>query len=95
LVEKRIVPPMVLVGRRPAINYVLAVLTEFQNGAKEVVIKAWGRGVSRALDVVQITKNRFLPNLQVKDIKLGIKQIKDGQNNRASNVITIEIVIGQ
>jgi DNA-binding protein len=88
-------PPMVLVGRRPAINYVLAVLTEFQNGAKEVVIKAWGRGVSRALDVVQITKNRFLPNLQVKDIKLGIKQIKDGQNNRTSNVITIEIVIGQ
>jgi DNA-binding protein Alba len=88
-------PPMVLVGRRPAINYVLAVLTEFQNGAREVIIKAWGKGVNRALDVVQITKNRFLPNLQVKDIKLGIKQIKDGQNNRTSNVITIEIVIGQ
>jgi DNA-binding protein len=88
-------PPMVLVGRRPAINYVLAVLTEFQNGAKEVVIKAWGRDVSRALDVFQITKNRFLPNLQVKDIRLGIKQIKDGQNNRTLNVSTIEIVIGQ
>jgi DNA-binding protein Alba len=86
---------MVLVDRRPAINYVLAVLTEFQNGAKEVVIKAWGRGVSRVLDVVQITKNRFLPNLQVKDIRLGIERIKDGQNNRTLNVSTIEIVIGQ
>jgi DNA-binding protein Alba len=94
-VEKQITPPTVPVGRRPAINYVLAVLTEFQNGAREVIIKAWGRDINRALDVVQITKNRFLPNLQVKDIKLGIKQIKDGQNNRASNVITIEIVIGQ
>jgi DNA-binding protein Alba len=94
-VEKRIAPPIVLMGRRPAINYVLAVLTEFQNGAKEVVIKAWGRGVSRALDVVQITKNEFLSNLQVKDIRLGIEQIKDGQNNRAFNVSTIEIVIGQ
>jgi DNA-binding protein Alba len=86
---------MVLVGGRPAINYVLAVLTEFQNGAKEVVIKACGRGVNRALGVVQITKNRFLSNLQVKDIRLGIEQIKDGQNNRILNVSTIEIVIGQ
>jgi DNA-binding protein Alba len=82
-------------GRRLAINYVLAVLTEFQNGAREVIIKVWGREINRALDVVQITKNRFLPNIQVKDIKLGMEQAKDGQNNRTFNVSTIEIVIGQ
>jgi DNA-binding protein len=53
------------------------------------------RDINRALDAVQITKNRFLPNLQVKDIKLGMEQAKDGQNNRTFNVSTIEIVIGQ
>jgi DNA-binding protein Alba len=45
LVEKQITPPTVPVGRRLAINYVLAVLTEFQNGAREVIIKAWGREI--------------------------------------------------
>jgi DNA-binding protein Alba len=75
-------------------SYVLAVLTGFQGGSKEVVVKARGRAISRAVDVVQIAKNRFLSNLQIKDIRLGTEQITDEQN-RTLNVSTIEIVIGQ
>jgi DNA-binding protein len=82
------------VGKKPAMSYVLAVLTGFQGGSKEVVVKARGRAISRAVDVVQIAKNRFLSNLQVKDIRLGTEQITDEQN-RTLNVSTIEIVIGQ
>jgi DNA-binding protein len=93
LAEKQIAPT-VLVGRKPAMSYVLAVLTGFQGGSKEVVVKARGRAISRAVDVVQIAKNRFLSNLQVKDIRLGTEQITDEQN-RTLNVSTIEIVIGQ
>jgi DNA-binding protein len=52
------------------------------------------QAISRAVDVVQIAKNRFLSNLQVKDIRLGTEQITDEQN-RTLNVSTIEIVIGQ
>jgi DNA-binding protein len=93
LAEKQIAPT-VLVGKKPAMSYVLAVLTGFQGGSKEVVVKARGRAISRAVDVVQIAKNRFLSNLQVKDIRLGTEQITDEQN-RTLNVSTIEIVIGQ
>jgi DNA-binding protein len=74
LAEKQIAPT-VLVGKKPAMSYVLAVLTGFQGGSKEVVVKARGRAISRAVDVVQIAKNRFLSNLQVKDIRLGTEQI--------------------
>jgi DNA-binding protein Alba len=93
LAEKQIAPT-VLVGKKPAMSYVLAVLTGFQGGSKEVVVKARGRAISRAVDVVQIAKNRFLSNLQVKDIRLGTEQITDEQK-RTLNVSTIEIVIGQ
>jgi DNA-binding protein Alba len=93
LAEKQIAPT-VLVGKKPAMSYVLAVLTGFQGGSKEVVVKARGKAISRAVDVVQIAKNRFLSNLQIKDIRLGTEQITDEQN-RTLNVSTIEIVIGQ
>ncbi len=93
MAEKQ-VTPTVLIGKKPIMSYVLACLTGFQTGSKDIVVKARGRAISRAVDVVQIVKNRFLTNLVVKDIKLGTEQITDEQN-RTLNVSTIEIVIGQ
>jgi len=40
----------VLIGRKPVMNYVLACITLFHSGAKEVSIKARGRAISRAVD---------------------------------------------
>jgi len=34
----------VFVGNKPVMNYVLAVVTQFNNGAEEVAIKARGEG---------------------------------------------------
>ncbi|GBC68730.1 hypothetical protein HRbin01_00415 [archaeon HR01] len=88
------VAPVVLIGKKPAMNYVLACLTGFQSGSKEVVVKARGRAISRAVDVVQIVRNRFLNELQVKDIRIGTEQVT-GQENRTLNVSTIEIVLSR
>jgi DNA-binding protein Alba len=41
-------------------SYVLAVITQFTEGLKEVHVKARGRSISRAVDVAEIVKNRFL-----------------------------------
>jgi len=46
---------IIYVGNKPVMNYVLAVVTQFNNGADEVLIKARGRAISR-----QLTWNRFL-----------------------------------
>ncbi|MDP3565017.1 MAG: RNA-binding protein, partial [Methanoregula sp.] len=36
----------VFVGNKPVMNYVLAVVTQFNNGAEEVAIKARGKAIS-------------------------------------------------
>lgn len=54
----------VLVGKKPAMNYVLAVVTQFNNGAKTVRIKARGNAISRAVDVAEIVKSRFIQDIK-------------------------------
>jgi DNA-binding protein len=42
---------VILIGKKPPMNYVLATLTAFHEGAGEVVIKARGQSISKAVDV--------------------------------------------
>ena len=56
----------VFVGNKPVMNYVLAVVTQFNNGAEEVAIKARGKAISRAVDTAEIALNRFLDNVAKK-----------------------------
>ncbi len=84
---------VVLVGKKPPMNYVLAVLTLFQNGQNEVVLKARGMAISKAVDVSQILKNRFLKDVEVKEIRIGTEQVENQQTGGKSNVSSIEIVL--
>ncbi len=84
----------VLIGRKPVMNYVLACITLFHGGAKEVYIKARGRAISRAVDVVEIARRRFLPDVKVGNIAIGTETLPVGQGGNAStNVSTIEITL--
>jgi DNA-binding protein len=45
-------------------TYVMAVLTSINRGETEsVVLKARGRAISTAVDVAEITRNRYMSNL--------------------------------
>ncbi len=44
---------------KPVMNYVLAVVTQFNSGAREVTIKAGGKAISRTVDVPEVTRNRL------------------------------------
>jgi DNA-binding protein len=59
---------IVFVGNKPVMNYVLAVITQFNNGAEEVAIKARGKAISRAVDTAEIALNRFLEGVTKKEI---------------------------
>lgn len=85
----------VLVGRKPVMNYVLACITLFHGGAKEVNVKARGRAISRAVDIVEIARRRFLPDVKVGNITIGTEQLQVGEegNMSTTNVSTIEIVL--
>lgn len=84
---------VVYVGNKPVMNYVLAVVKEFNNGANEVVIKARGKAISRAVDAAEVSRNRFLTNAKINGITIGTEKMVS--ENGASNVSIIEIVLGK
>jgi DNA-binding protein len=79
----------VFVGQKPTMSYVLAVITQFSQGAKEVHIKARGRSISRAVDVVEVVRNRFITSMK-HTIDIGTEKIQI-ENNQQLNVSTIDI----
>jgi len=85
----------VFIGSKGLMNYVLAIVTQFNTtDASEVVVKARGRAISTAVDVVEVTKNRFLPDISYKDIRFGTETAKreDGSELKVSSV---EIVLSR
>ena len=66
----------IFIGKKGVMNYVLAVVTQFNNGAESVVIKARGRAISKAVDVTEVTKRRFITDAEVADIKIATEEIE-------------------
>lgn len=81
----------VFVGNKPVMNYVLAVVTQFNQGAEEVSVKARGKAISRAVDTAEIALNRFLENVQKSDIMTST-EIVDTESGK-TNVSSIEITL--
>jgi DNA-binding protein len=84
---------IVYVGQKPPMSYVLAVVTQFNgNGLNDVILKARGRAISRAVDTAEIVRNRFMKDAKLKDIKIGTESITN-EEGRNSNVSSIEICL--
>ena len=83
----------IFIGRKPSINYVLAVITQFNSGAKQVSLKARGRAISKAVDVAEIVRNRFITDLKVDSIRIGTVNIPDEERMEGINVSWIDIVL--
>ncbi|HOS82857.1 MAG TPA: DNA-binding protein Alba [Methanolinea sp.] len=81
----------VFVGNKPVMNYVLAVVTQFNNGAQEVSIKARGKAISRAVDTAEIALNRFLEGVNKKQI-ITSTEVIDTDSGK-TNVSSIEIIL--
>jgi DNA-binding protein len=84
----------VYIGKKPTMNYVLAVVTQFNGGSNDVVIKARGRAISRAVDVAEIVRHRFIHEAVVKDIKIETETLT-GESGQNANVSSIEIYMSR
>lgn len=83
----------IYIGGKPVMNYVLAVVTQFSMGrSEEVVIKARGRAISRAVDVAEIVRHRFLPSLEVKAITISTENVSRDDGSKAA-VSSMEITL--
>jgi len=84
---------VVYVGNKPPMNYVTAVMAVLNSGNNsEVILKARGNAISRAVDAAEITRNRFLTNCEVKSIIIGTEAVTN-EEGRKSNVSSIEITL--
>ncbi len=85
---------VIFIGNKPFMNYVTSVVIQFTtNEASSVVVKARGKFISRAVDVVEVARKRFLQGqVGIREINLDSEEFtnKEGKLVRVS---TIEIIL--
>jgi len=85
---------VVLIGKKPVMNYVTACITFFNSGEKHVVVKARGRAISRAVDTVELLRRAFVKNLELESIEINTEELFRLKGQK-SNVSTIEITVAK
>ncbi len=85
---------VVFVGSKPLMSYITACVTQLNRNPEELVIKARGRAISRAVDVAEVLRNRFMPDLIVRQIDISTEQVKTAEGNVA-NVSAMEITLAR
>jgi len=88
---------VIFVGKKPNMSYVLAAVTQFTHGQKEIHIKARGQSISKAVDVAEIVRNKFVTDAKITKITTGTEQLKgsEGSSKEFVGVSTIEITMSK
>jgi archaea-specific DNA-binding protein len=92
--EENIESNTIFIGKKGTMSYVLAVITQFNQGANDVVIKARGKTISKAVDVAEIVKNKFVNTLTIENIKISTEEITT-ENETPMKVSAIEIKLNK
>ncbi|MBU0667191.1 MAG: DNA-binding protein Alba [Nanoarchaeota archaeon] len=84
----------IYIGDKPFMNYVTGVVIQFTTKeAKEVIIKARGKFISRAVDIAEVASKRFMKDqIKVKDILIDSEEFQN-KEGREVRVSIIEIVL--
>jgi len=86
-------PNVIYIGRKNAMSYALAVITSFAGSdAREITLKARGRAILTAVDVAEITRRKFMKELNISKITIGTEEIRREEGG-TRNVSTIEITL--
>ena len=85
---------VVLIGKKPTMNYVIACLTLFNSGKQTIPVRARGFVISHAVDTVELLRRAFIKNLEVNNIVIGSQDFQNA-NGLFSSVSTIDIRISK
>jgi DNA-binding protein Alba len=88
---------VIFVGNKPPMSYVLAIITSFSSSnPKEVTLKARGQAITTAVDVAEITRNRFIKELKVSKIAIGTAEMPPREGESKSRMVsTMEITLSK
>jgi DNA-binding protein len=85
----------IYVGKKPVMSYAMSALIQLSQ-AGEVVIKARGLAIGRAVDVAEIVTKRLGNGaFAVKNIAIATEQVKSADTGEMRNVSSIEILVGK
>ena len=58
---------VIFIGSKPLVNYVKSVVMQFRkNNSQEVIIKSRGKFISKAVDIAEVARRRYLEQDGVK-----------------------------
>ena len=83
---------VVYIGSKPIMNYCMAIITSLHERGGTIAVKARGRAISTAVDVVEMTRSMFLKDLTVEGIEIGSEELAS-PDGRMRNVSTITIIL--
>lgn len=83
-------PSVVFIGKKPIMEYVLVGTMTLNSDEAIVIIKARGVAISKAVDVAEIIKRRFVLHAKYDSIHIGTEVLKN-QRGGKTNVSYIEI----
>ncbi len=85
---------LVRIGKKPVMNYVTACVTLFNSGNEEVMVRARGQAIEKAIDTVEMLRRGFLKNVLITKINLGSEEVTRFDGTRG-NISTIEIFLSR
>ncbi len=81
---------IIYVGKKPLLNYCQAIIQTLHDNDTAKLL-ARGSAISRAVDAVEVTRNRYLNGVEIKSIEIGTDELEssDGEMRNVSNMTII------
>ncbi|MBN1377224.1 DNA-binding protein Alba [Candidatus Woesearchaeota archaeon] len=80
----------IFIGEKPFMNYVTSVIMQFTTKEEDTVyVKARGKFINKAVDVVEVARKRFLEDkIEIKNIEIDSEEFenKEGRKVRVSTI---------
>ena len=86
-------PDIVRIGKKPTMNYVVACVTLFNTGVPEVMVRARGQSINKAVETVEMLRRAFFKHVKIHNVNIGTEEVKRDDGSLAS-LSTIEIILG-
>ncbi|MFQ6134901.1 MAG: hypothetical protein ACE5KU_03685 [Nitrososphaerales archaeon] len=91
--ERTSPPNHIFIGKKPVMSYAMSSLIQLTHSG-EIVLKARGMSISRAVDVAEVVTKRLGNDAYaIKDVQIDTEKLGTGDDIRS--VSTIEIVVGK
>src|SRR3989338_3284387 len=92
---KKTTENIIFIGGKPFMNYVTGIVMQFNiKNAPTVTIKSRANFISKAVDVAEVARRKFLEDkkITVQEVKIGSEEFKNSEG-KDINVSTLEIIL--